>query len=70
MQIASLVPGPEEEEEEKGPGFSCLHICLYNRHGIPRQLLTTDILSYTCDAKIDTMRYAVCRFTSSIRHVK
>ena len=29
-----------------------------------------DILSYTCDAEIDTTCYTICRFTSSIWHVK
>ena len=53
----SLVPRPEEEEEEKGFGFS-------------QRPHTIDILLYTCDAKIDTTHYTVCRFTSSIQHVK
>ena len=28
MYMPSLVPRPEEEEEEKGSGFSCLRMCL------------------------------------------
>ena len=47
----SLVSRPEEEEE-KGPDFSCLYMCL-NRGGIPPPPHTVDILPYARDANID-----------------
>ena len=47
----SLVSRPEEEEE-KGPDFSCLYMCL-NHGGIPPPPHTVDILPYARDANID-----------------
>ena len=55
---ASLVPGPEEEEEEKGPRFSCSQIRLIAMEFHCLRIL----LIYFCDASIHTKRYTVCRF--------
>ena len=57
---SSLVPRPEEEE--KGPGFSCLCMCLINHGGIPLPPHTVDILPYACDDRIDTERNTVRTF--------
>ena len=54
IQLVSLVSRPEQEEEEKGPGFSRLLMCLFHRLCI--------LLPYTYDTNTDTRRYTVRRF--------
>ena len=53
----SLAPRPGEEEEEKGPGFSCSRMRL-----LPVEFHHFRILLYTCDTNIDTKRYTVHKF--------
>ena len=65
----SLAPRPKEEEEEKGPGFSRLHMRLIAMESHTKCTLLIYFL-YTCDAKIDATRCTVHRFTSSVQRVK
>ena len=46
----SLVPSPKEEEEEKGPGFSCSRMHLIAVFPPPPH--TIGILLCTCDAML------------------
>ena len=63
IQLVSLVSKPEQEEEEKGPGFSHSHVCLIV---VEFHRLHIYILPYAYDVNIDTRHYTVRRFIIAV----